>query len=312
MGNSCEGRVAFVTGASRGIGRAIAHRLAAEGAKVAICSRPTPGLGDLGTLDGAREALAATGAEVFALPLDLGDPSADLAGAIAAVEQHLGPIDILVNNAAAGGYKAFMEWSDDAIARALQVNFHAPWNLIRLVLPGMRERGRGWIVNLSSASATLPPKGPPFPNTGPARLGTIYGGTKAMLDRWTASLGVEVQPDGIVVNTLAPQAAAATEVLVEYSDLPSELYEPLETMAEAALALATASPDVLTARVTYSLELLAELDRPTFDLDGVTELTDWAPALLPARIAVMKGHASGERPIAPPSNVPDLLRGSRD
>ena len=308
MGTSCQGRVALVTGASRGIGRAIAHRLAAEGAKVAICSRPTPGMEQLGTLQSALDDLRSTGAEVMAVPLDLLDPDADLEGLIASVESTLGSIDILVNNAASGGYKPFMDWSDESIEKAILLNFWVPWKLVRAVLPGMRERGRGWIVNLSSASAGLPPIGPPFPATGPARLGTIYGGTKAFLDRWTASLGVETQPDGIVVNTLAPQAAAATEVLVEFSDLPTELYEPLETMAEAALALATASPDALTARVTYSLELLAELDRPTFDLDGVEELTDWAPSTLPARIAVMKGHSSGERPVAPPSNVPDLLR----
>lgn len=308
MARSCEGRVALVTGASRGIGKAIAHRLAAEGAKVAICSRPTPAMEQLGTLDRAKEELAAVGAEVLAIPIDLLDPDADLDGLVAEVEDRFGPIDILVNNAASGGYKPFMDWTDQAIEKALQLNFWVPWRLVRVVLPGMRERRRGWIVNLSSATAKLPPIGPPFPENGPARIGTIYGGTKAFLDRWTASLGVEVHPDGVVVNTLAPQAAAATEVLVEYSDLPTELYEPLETMAEAALALATASSDSLTARVTYSLELLAELGRPTFDLDGVNELVEWAPETLPARIAVMKAHSSGEKPVAPPSNVPDLLK----
>ena len=109
------------------------------------------------------------------------------------------------------------------------------------------------------------------------------------------------------MNTLAPQAAAATEVLLAHSNLPDELYEPLETMAEAALALATASPAELTGRITYSLELLAELNRPTFSLDGSEELTEWAPSTLPARIATMRAHSRGEREGQQASNVPDLL-----
>lgn len=310
MGASCAGRVALVTGASRGIGRAIAHRLAAEGASVAICSRPTPGMSDLGTLERTVDELRSLGGEVLGIPFDLGDESLDVADLVAAVESEFGPVDILVNNAAAGGFKPFMEWSDSAIRRVLQLNFWVPWNLVRAVLPGMRERGEGWILNLSSATA-IPPVGPPFPQTGPASMGTMYGGSKAFLDRWTASLGVEVSADGIAVNTLAPQAAAATEVLVTYSDLPAELYEPLETMAEAALALVTADPTRLAGRITYSLELLEELQRPTLDLDGIDELSDWAPPTLPARIELMKSHARGERDGQSPSNVPQILKKTR-
>ncbi len=305
MGNSCSGKVALVTGASRGIGRAIAIRLAAEGASVAICSRPQPGLAALGTLDAAVEELRALGGPVVAVPFDLADPDVGRDDLVDIVEAELGPVDILVNNAAAGGYKPFLDWSDRAIDRVLQLNFWAPWHLTRRTLPGMRARGAGWIINLSSASA-IPPTGPPFPATAPAALGTIYGGTKAFLDRWTASLAAEVAADGIAVNTLAPQAAAATEVLLEYSDLPDYLYEPLETMAEAALALATADPSVLTARISYSLALLVELGRPTYDLRGEEPLDDWAPALLPERIARMEAHARGELADAVASTIASI------
>ena len=298
MGDACAGRVALVTGASRGIGRAIATRLAAEGAAVAICSRPTPGFEQLGTLDGARDELAAFGGAVVAIPFDVGDPAVDRGALVDRVEAELGPVDILVNNAAAGGYHPFLEWDDATIARAIEVNFWAPWQLTRRALPGMRERGHGWIVNVSSVAARVP-VGPPFPETLPSVHGTVYGGTKAMLDRWTVSLAVECATDGVAVNTLAPHAAAATEVLVTYSNLADYLYEPLETMAEAALALCTADPGRLTGQVTTSLALLVDLDREVRDLAGRERVEGWQPRDLPPRMEKMAQHARGEIERAP-------------
>ena len=80
------------------------------------------------------------------------------------VEETLGPIDILVNNAAAGAFRPFMDSTDETMATTLELNFWAPWQLIRPALPTKRERGRGWILNVSSQTATLP-EGPPFPPT---------------------------------------------------------------------------------------------------------------------------------------------------
>ena len=289
----CAGRVALVTGASRGIGRAIARRLANEGADVAICSRPSPAFEQLGTLEDAREEIAATGRRVFAVPFDLGDPRQERAELVDLVEAELGPVDILVNNAAAGTYRPFMDWTDKAMAKVLELNFWAPWHLVRRVLPGMRTRGMGWILNISSQTATLPP-GPPFPPTNPSLEGTMYGGTKAFMNRWTASLAAELHDDGIAANSLAPEAAAATELLREYSDIADYLYEPLETMAEAAYALCSGDPRVLTGKVTTSLELLVELDRPVHDLSGTVLLPGWQPADLPPRIERMRAHARGD------------------
>ena len=298
MGDAVAGKVALVTGASRGIGKAIATRLAAEGADVAICSRPAPGFAQLGTLDEAHEELAAFGGRVVAVPFDVGEPGTDRGALVDVVEAELGPVDILVNNAAAGGYKRFLDWDDAAISRALEVNLWAPWHLVRRVLPGMRTRARGWIVNVSSVAAHVP-SGPPFPDTLPSVQGTVYGGTKAMLDRWTVSLAVECRDHGIAVNTLAPQGAAATEVLVEYSNLADYLFEPLATMAEAALVLCTADPQVLTGQVTTSLSLLVEHDRTVRTLDGRVLVEGWQPHDLPPRIDRMTQHARGELPRAP-------------
>lgn len=289
----CDGKVALVTGASRGIGKAIALRLAAEGAAVAICSRPTPGLGDLGTLDGARGELEALGGRVLAVPFDLADATRDRGVLVDEVESALGPVDILVNNAAAGGYRPFLEWTDDQIRANLELNLWSCWHLVRRVLPGMIERGRGWIVNVSSQAASEPP-GPPFPATAPARFGTVYGGTKAMMNRWTVSLAVEMYEHGIAVNALAPEAAALTEALAEYATLPEYLCEPLDTMAEAALALCTADPTRLTGQVTTSLQLLVDLDRPVHEVTGRALVPEWQPARLPPRIEKMRQHMAGE------------------
>jgi NAD(P)-dependent dehydrogenase (short-subunit alcohol dehydrogenase family) len=131
-----------------------------------------------------------------------------------------------------------------------------------------------------------------------------------MLNRWTISLAVECRDQGIAANTLAPQAAAATEVLVQYSNLADYLYEPLETMAEAGRALATADPAVLTGQVTYSLALLERLQRPVRDLAGVALVAGWQPGELGARMEKMGQHARGEI-AAEPSNVDQLLKGPR-
>ena len=119
-------------------------------------------------------------------------------------------------------------------------------------------------------------------------------------------MAAETYGEGIAVNTLAPQAAAATEVLVEYSTLPDYLYEPLDTMAEAGLALCTADPATLTGQVTTSLQLLADLHRPVYDLRGAELVEGWQPEDLPPKIARMVAHARGDI-VAPRTNVDDVV-----
>src|SRR3954470_906321 len=129
-----DGPVALITGASRGIGKAIATRFAAEGARVAICARPAPGNAELGTLETARaDIVAATGRDVVTVPFDLGDASRSRSDLVATVERAIGPIDVLVNNAAAGGYKPFLAWTDAQIDHVVEVNVRAPWALTRAV-----------------------------------------------------------------------------------------------------------------------------------------------------------------------------------
>jgi citronellol/citronellal dehydrogenase len=183
-----------------------------------------------------------------------------------------------------GGFKPFDEVTPAELEDRLQVNVWAPWELTKAVVPGMRQRGRGWILNLSTFCAELPP-GPPFPTNRPSKSGFAYGTTKAALNRLTLAVASECEGQGIAVNALSPQAAIATPSLVAGGWIDDVFFEPLETMAEAALALCTGDPAVLTGRIAYSLQLLVELGRPVRDLAGAALVDGWQPADLRAVIA---------------------------
>jgi NAD(P)-dependent dehydrogenase (short-subunit alcohol dehydrogenase family) len=276
---ACKDRVALVTGASKGgTGTAIAVRLAAEGARVAITARTVEGLEE------TRARIEALGGECVVIPCDLSDPDGGRAALVARTESELGPLDILVNNAAMNGYAPFDQTRPRDLERNLQVNLWAPWELMTAAVGGMRERGRGWILNLTSFSAELPP-GPPFPTNKPATGGFQYGASKAALNRLTIAAASETHGQGIAVNALTPQAAIATPALIEAGWIKGPMFEPLETMAEAALALCTGEPAVLTGRIAFSLQLLVELDRPVLDLHGERGIEGWQPVDLPPVIA---------------------------
>ena len=280
----CAGQVALVTGASQGgTGTAIAIRLAAEGAKVAITARTVEGL------EATRARIAEFGGECLVLPADLSDPNGDRTKLVERTEAAFGPIDILVNNAAVNGYMPFETVSPQRLELSLQVNLWAPWELMSAVVGGMRERGRGAILNLTSFAAEFPP-GPPFPTNKPAKGGFVYGAAKAALNRLTVSAASECEGQGIAVNALTPQAAIATPSLVAGGWIDNTMFEPLETMAEAAVALCTGDPNVLTGRIAFSLQLLVELQRPVLDLHGEQLVDGWQPHDLPAVIAAQEAN----------------------
>lgn len=291
MAGSCKSRVALVTGASQGgTGTSLALRLAAEGAAVAITARSEPGLAD------CQATIEAVGGTALALPCDLGDPTGGREDLVARVEADLGPIDILVNNAATGPYQPFDTFSPEDLLQTQQVNVWAPWLLMQRAIPGMRKRGRGWVLNMTTSVAELPP-GPPFDTSGPSKTGTLYGGSKAMLNRLTVGVASEVEGQGIAVNALTPQAAILTPALSPAREgglIHPDLFEPLDTMVEAAVALCTAAPEALHARIAYSLDLLIELDRPVYDLHGRDLVAGWQPADLPGRLAAQRAALVGE------------------
>jgi citronellol/citronellal dehydrogenase len=285
---SCAGRVALVTGGSRGIGRACALRLAAEGADLALVARDVDGTRLGRSLAGTVEEIRTLGRGVVAIGADLTDPNLRRAEIVEQAEAALGPVDILVNNAAMSVFTNVVDWRREKLRAMQEVNVWAPWELIQAVVPGMVERNRGWIVNISSGVGE-PDRARPG--------GAAYGGTKAMLDQMTRCLALELADTNVVANVVSPQGASRTEFvnsLVDRHVLTAELTEPLEAMAEAVLALATAPPSV-RGLVVRSYELLAQLQRPVRDLAGEQILAGFDVADLDAHIRAIDGESAKPR-----------------
>src|SRR6266478_2108165 len=240
---SLEGRTAFVTGASRGIGRGIALALAKAGAAVACAAR---------ALDDVRSAAAeieAAGGRACALRLDV-TRGAEITAAVKDAEAALGSVDILVNNAGITLDKPTLEVGDDEWERVLSTNLTSMFRCCRAVGPGMIARGRGKIINVGSMYG---------------RLGVshyaAYCASKAAVDGLTRSLAAEWARHGIQVNCLAPgymntdiprAAMADTKTRERFlSKIPARrIGEPAEAAA-LAVYMASAASDFMTGQTVY-------------------------------------------------------------
>jgi citronellol/citronellal dehydrogenase len=227
------GKVAIVTGASRGVGAATAVALAAAGAKVACAARATDArpLPIPGTIDATVRTIADAGGEAIAVPTNLAD-DASVEDMVARTVAQWGRVDILINNAAItfpGDLELAMKRHDLIFA----VNLRAPLIAIQAVVPGMRARGEGSILNVSSLAAL---------NYFPTQM--AYGMSKIALEHMTVSLAAQLRPDRIPVNTFRIDVPVASEGFVHNS--PGQEYadwEPCEVPAEGILWMIGRPPE---------------------------------------------------------------------
>jgi NAD(P)-dependent dehydrogenase (short-subunit alcohol dehydrogenase family) len=186
------GKVAFVTGGSRGIGHAIARALVRSGARVAITATSDE------TLRKAAGELtsSASSAEVLPIKADV-RRLAEVEHAIDAAVRHFGGIDVLVNNAGIGIFRPVAEMAVDDWQKLIDTNLTGVFYCCRAAVPHLRARGGGWIVNISSLSSKNP-----FPN------GAAYSASKAALNAFSEALMQEVRYDGIRVAYVLPGSVA--------------------------------------------------------------------------------------------------------
>jgi citronellol/citronellal dehydrogenase len=271
--NSLQDRVALITGASRGIGKAIAQRFAAEGAAVVVCASRLGNHGNLeGTLEQTVAEIEAAGNRATAIACDLSDPDAR-ASLIEEASAFYGAIDILVNNAARSTMAAPSEVSTAQRNAMFDLNVNVPVELCQQVLPSMKEQGRGWILNISSRTAKQEP--PPYPDSKMANfIIGAYGASKAALDRYTEALAHELVAEGIFINAMAPSNIVMTPGASYVRDIAvrrPDMVEPVEMMAEAALELCSQRH---VGRVVFSRDILHAVGRPLRSLDGQRVIGD--------------------------------------
>jgi short-subunit dehydrogenase len=181
-----RGKNAIVTGCSRGLGPIIADTLAREGVDLAVVARSR------GPLEEEAKKLASQGVKALAIAADLSDPNGR-AELLRRAEAELGPIDILVNNAAIDETARFDRQSPETVIQMMEANLIAPMMLSRALLPGMLERGSGHIVNIASMGGK---KGLPYNAT--------YSAGKAGMIEWTQAMQFELEGTGVGASVICP------------------------------------------------------------------------------------------------------------
>jgi citronellol/citronellal dehydrogenase len=221
-GVELSGKVAVVTGASRGVGAATAVALAAEGVAVACAARATDAtpLPLPGTVDDTVRRITEAGGRAIAVPTNLA-VDAEVEAMVATAVAELGPVDILVNNAAIT-FPGDLELPMKRFDLIFDVDLRAPVIATQAVVPGMVERACGAIVNVSSAAAL---------NAYPGQM--AYGMAKAALERFTAFTADALRPHGVAANVFRIDVPVASEgFLAAMPDWDHSDWEPPEVAAE--------------------------------------------------------------------------------
>ncbi|MFP1153660.1 SDR family NAD(P)-dependent oxidoreductase [Mycobacterium sherrisii] len=282
MSQLLAGKTALVTGSSRGIGRAIAQRLAAEGAIVAVTarahapSRSIRGGSDRmlpGTIEETIALIEGAGGSAFGVVADLEDAQAREA-LIDQVCTRSGRIDILVNNAGFADYAVIEDMSLQTFDRTVEHYLRTPFVLTKAAVPHMRKQGGGWIVNIGSVTGVAPVR--PYREYNKTSGDVIYASCKAALHRFTQGVAAELLDANIAVNCVGPSTSVRTPGA---SALIPEGFpaEPVEYLAETVLAMCHLPAAERTGLVAFSLHYPWSQQLAVHSLDGKTEL----PALEP-------------------------------
>jgi NAD(P)-dependent dehydrogenase (short-subunit alcohol dehydrogenase family) len=258
-----KGQVAVVTGASRGIGEAIARRYAMEGARVVVSARSVEEADHYlpGTITNTVEQIKAAGGDALGVRADL-SLAGDRRNLIETAKDTYGHVDILVNNAAVTYYIPVTDFPEKRFRLMMDLQVWAPFELSQMVLPGMCERGGGWILNISSHAAIHPDR------TLAGRGGTVYGLCKAALERFSTGLAQEMFDENIGVNVISP-GLVATPGTVHHkliNDSNRDIVTPMEHMTEACLRLVHGDPREITGRIDYADQVIKEFELVPADL----------------------------------------------
>jgi NAD(P)-dependent dehydrogenase (short-subunit alcohol dehydrogenase family) len=277
------GKVALVTGSSRGIGRAVAQRLASAGAIVVVTGRSAGAPVAInrsggrqetqGTLQETVRSIEAAGGKALAIAADLEDDTerdslVDKAAAMA------GGLDILVNNAGLVEHARVEDMSLECFDRMIAHHLRAPFRLSQAAIPHMRVRGAGWIVNIGSIVAYPPLR--PFGDYAKIGGDAAYAAVKAGLHRFTQALAAEMVDHDIAVNAVGPSTAIRTpgsDVFIP-EGYPTE---DVEYLAETVLAMCHLPAAQRTGLVAFSMHFPWYAGLPVMSLDGTKELPRCAP-----------------------------------
>jgi 3-oxoacyl-[acyl-carrier protein] reductase len=277
-----SGKTALVTGSSRGIGRAIAQRLAAEGATVAVTARsyePSPSLraGSImaiaGTIGETIELIEAAGGSAFGMAADLED--AEQRGRLVdEVLDRTGRIDILVNNAGFADYCIVEDMGLETFDRTVEHYLRTPFVLTKAAVPQMRKQGAGWIVNIGSVTGVAPVR--PYREYNKTSGDVVYASMKAALHRFTQGVAAELLDDNIAVNCVGPSTAIRTPGAAQL--IPTSFpTEPVEYLAETVLAMCHLPADERTGLVAFSLHYPWSQKLAVHSLDGASVLPPLEP-----------------------------------
>lgn len=282
MSGLLSGRTALVTGSSRGIGRAIAQRLAAEGATVAVTARshrPSPSVRAgqttslAGTIAETIELIEVAGGSAFGIAADLED-AGQRAGLIEQVVERTGRLDILVNNAGYADYSVVEEMPMETFDRTVEHYVRTPFALIQKVIPHMRRQGAGWIVNIGSVTGLAPAR--PYREYNKSAGDVVYASMKAALHRLTQGVAAELLDSDIAVNVVGPSSAVRTPGA---DSLIPETFptEPVEYLAETVLAMCHLPAAERTGLVAFSLHYPWSQQLAVHSLDGSRRLPPLEP-----------------------------------